>query len=224
MYKLPLSPIDLTTIYKEKMNDSDNYVLLVDYAASKEVLTSKQILTYLANTGFRCAFSEIDYDLIEEFLQLKFLVDSPTLARVIGNIIKYRLGEDIVENHSIEFIENCETSTINDLIEDLSGLPAFIIDSVNNMDNDLSINIETNGNDSSDSLVGLNIYNIIIYATDAVTSVFAKLGFKYEYNTNIFNNKSNYGGKDILKALNEQNIPAFIMGFIPDELRESIPK
>ncbi len=41
MIALPLNPLDLTEIYKNKA-DNDDFTLSVDYTKSKEVLTSKQ--------------------------------------------------------------------------------------------------------------------------------------------------------------------------------------
>nr|MCS5589324.1 hypothetical protein [Candidatus Thioglobus sp.] len=132
MYKLPLSPIDLTTIYKQKLNE-DGYMLEVDYAESKKVLSVKQMLIYLSNTGFTCKFSEVDNELISEYIQLNFLVDSPMLSRIVGNLIKVSLNErvvDVSENFGVEklveFLKE-DGDIINDLIDDIAGLPAFII-------------------------------------------------------------------------------------------------
>lgn len=218
MYKLPLSPIDLTSIYKKKLNESDTYVLLVDYAASKEVLTTKQILMYLSNTGFKCAFSEVDNELIEQYLQLNFLVDSPLLSRIVGNIVMSRLGESVDESYNNDFVNKFDSDTINDLTEDLSGLMPFIINSINDLDNEIEIDIETSGDHDNDSLVGLNILNIIVHCTDAVMGVIKNLGFKTTYNSNIFNNESKYEGKDIFAKLNDNNIVSLIYGFIPKEV------
>jgi hypothetical protein len=217
MYKLPINPIDLTKIYKQKIEDT-KFTLKVDYLKSKEVLTVKQILIYLSNTGFRCSFDTIDNELIDTYIELNFLVDCPQLSRLVGNIIKSRLGHPIVEPHEIDLIDNCTSLTINDLIEDLSGLPAFIIDSSNSLDEgNLTIDIEVNAV-ATDSLVGLNILNIILDSTDALFAVFTTLGFKYDYNSSIYNDSSKYGGVDILSALESKGILKLVLSTIPNEL------
>lgn len=225
MYALPLSPIDLTTIYKQKLNE-DGYMLEVDYAKSKEVLSVKQMLIYLSNTGFTCKFSEVDNELVSSYIQLNFLVDSPMLSRISGNLIKASLGErviDVTSNFGVEeikaFLEE-DSDIINDLIEDISGLPAFVIDTVN--ENGVNIDIDTILDKDSDSLVGLNIFNIIIHATDAVLAVFKNFGIVPKFNNKLFNDDPTCYGKDIYAALHENNIPSFVLGMLPPELtRES---
>ena len=58
-YTLPLNPVDLAEIYKIKA-DQDDYILHVDYEASKKVLSVKHILVYIANTNFKVQFNTID--------------------------------------------------------------------------------------------------------------------------------------------------------------------
>lgn len=226
MYTLPLNPIDLTTIYKQKLNE-EGYILEVDYTESRKVLSTKQMLIYLSNTGFTCKFSEVDNELIREYIQLNFLVDSPMLSRIVGNLIKGSLNEtivDISDNFGVEelitFLKE-DSSIINDLIDDIAGLPAFIIDTIN-CDKHV-IDVATCIDVGNDSLVGLNIFNIIVHSTDAALVVFKNLGFKSKYNSNVFNDKPTCYGKDIYAALHENNIPTLILGMLPPELiRESI--
>ena len=221
MYVLPLSPIDLTTIYKQKLSE-EGYMLEVDYTESKKVLSVKQMLIYLSNTGFTCKFSEVDNDLINEYIQLNFLVDSPMLSRIVGNLIKVSLNErliDVTDNFGVEklvsFVKE-EGDIVNDLIDDIAGLPAFVIDTIN--ENHYSINIDTAPDNDNDSLVGLNIFNIIINSTDAVLVVFKNLGFRSQFNSRVFNNDPTCYGKDIYAALYENNIPKLILGFLPPEI------
>lgn len=218
MYKLPLSPTDLTTIYKKKVAEPDTHVLLVDYAASKEVLTPKQILIYLANTGFRCTFSEVDSVLIEEYIQVNFLVDSPLLSRIVGNIIMRQLGENVGGVYDNEFVNNFDSTFIKALTEDISGLLPFVIKTINDLDSELKIDIETTPVDNENSVVGLNIFNVIVHSTDAVMAVIKNIGFKTTYNSSVFNSDSKFGGKDIFGALHEHNIVSLMFKFIPEEL------
>lgn len=218
MYKLPLSPTDLTTIYKKKLAEPDTHVLLVDYTASKEVLTPKQILIYLANTGFRCAFSEVDTELIEEYVQLNFLVDSPLLSRVVGNIMLSQLGAPVNAGYDNDFINSFDSTTIKHLIKDISGLLPFVISSINNLDSGIAIDIKTSVHSSKDSTTGINVLNVIVHCTDVVMCVIKNLGFIPTYNNVIFNSDSKYGGKDIFAALHEHSIVPLMFKFIPDEL------
>jgi hypothetical protein len=129
-----------------------------------------------------------------------------------------RLGEPVDESYNNDFVNNFDSDTINDLTEDISGLMPFVINSINGLDNEIKIDIETSGDDNNDSLVGLNILNIIVHCTDAVMGVIKNLGFKSTFNTNIFNNESKYGGKDIFASLNDNNIVSLIYRFIPKEV------
>ncbi len=226
MYALPLSPIDLTTIYKQKLNE-DGYMLEVDYAESKKVLSVKQMLIYLSNTGFTCKFSEVDNELISEYISLNFLVDSPMLSRIVGNLIKVALNErvtDVSDNFGVkelvEFLEE-DKDIINDLIDDIAGLPAFIIDTIN--EDKHIIDVETYSDSDNDSLVGLNIFNIIVHSTDAALVVFKNLGFKPKFNSNVFNNDPTCYGKDMYAALHENNIPSFVLGMLPPEITNESP-
>ena len=63
VYTLPLAPQNLVEIYKVKEEDED-FVLWVDYLASKEKLSAKHILIYLANTNFKTTFAQVDEDLL----------------------------------------------------------------------------------------------------------------------------------------------------------------
>ena len=54
-YVLPLAPTDLVAIYKEK-EEKEDYILHIDYTASKEKLKPEHIIIYLANTNFKASF------------------------------------------------------------------------------------------------------------------------------------------------------------------------
>nr|MCS5589778.1 hypothetical protein [Candidatus Thioglobus sp.] len=126
---------------------------------------------------------------------------------------------DVSENFGVEklveFLKE-DGDIINDLIDDIAGLPAFIIDTINC--DEYIIDVETYVDAGNDSLVGLNIFNIIVHSTDAALVVFKNLGFKSEYNSNVFNDKPTCYGKDIYAALHENNIPMFILGMLPPEI------
>ena len=54
-YTLPLAPQDLVAIYKEKEKNKD-FILYVDYHRTKEKLSAKHIIIYLANTNFKAGW------------------------------------------------------------------------------------------------------------------------------------------------------------------------
>ena len=74
-YVLPLAPQNLVEIYKVKEED-EKFVLFVNYLESKEKLTAKHIIIYLANTNFKTTFSAIDSDLLIEYIKSDFLIAS----------------------------------------------------------------------------------------------------------------------------------------------------
>jgi len=89
IYTLPLAPQNLVEIYKVKEEDED-FVLWVDYLASKEKLSAKHILIYLANTNFKTTFAQVDEDLLLEYIKSDFIIDSPFLSRFVVMAIKAR--------------------------------------------------------------------------------------------------------------------------------------
>jgi hypothetical protein len=144
------------------------------------------------------------------------------LSRIVGNLIKVSLNEnilDVTHNFGVEelvsFVKE-DGDLINDLIDDIAGLPAFVIDTINE-DNHV-IDITTSPDEDNDSLVGLNIFNIIVHATDAALVVFKNLGFRDKFNSKVFNNKPTCYGKDIYAALYENSIPKLILGILPPEI------
>ena len=54
-YVIPLAPTDLVQIYKVKEEEKD-FVLFVNYFESREKLSAKHIIIYLANTNFKTTF------------------------------------------------------------------------------------------------------------------------------------------------------------------------
>ena len=66
-YTLPLAPQDLVAIYKQKEEDKD-FILYVDYYQTKQKLSPKHIIIYLANTNFKAGFTFLDEELITEYI------------------------------------------------------------------------------------------------------------------------------------------------------------
>ena len=225
MYTIPLSPIDLTEIYKKKQSDP-SYTLSVNYTESKEKLEPEHILIYLANTGFRSTFDKVDSDLIKAYLELGFLIDAPTITRVVSNIIKMYFEEDIADSVDIFSLEDVSSfideneDLVEDLVVQISSMPTYAMDNINNFEeSDVSID---HGFDivmeEGDSKIGLNILNIFIYAYDAVLIVMANRGMTTNIDTTIFNDSSKYYGSDLMNNLNVSGVLANVMDLLPPEI------
>lgn len=224
MIAIPLNPVDLTEIYNTKLKVKD-FVLNVDYSKSKDVLNSKQILTYLSNTGFRCDFDHIDEQLVVDFISLNFLVDSPVLSRIVANIIKYHFGEPIFdpvdtfteENISL-FVSNNQ-SLVNELVSTISSLPLFVMECMNHLEESVSFNHGIKPVYVDEEInIGPNILNIITAGFDAVLLVFEKLGMSNKINVNILNDNSAYKGVDLMKSLHDNGIVHNIVYLMPKSI------
>jgi|LWDU01.1.fsa_nt_gi hypothetical protein len=226
MIALPLNPLDLTEIYKNKA-DNDDFTLSVDYTKSKEVLTSKQILIYLSNTAFKCGFNTIDEELLLSYIHINFIVDAPSLDRVVSNIIKVKLGGEILDSTELfglddinSFIQNNE-EVVESLISTISGLPIFIMETINSLDNNLTINHNLNVSRTDAKTVGLNYLNIVVNAYDAVLLTFTKRGLRSSINTSIYNTESKYRGIDLYKSLYDKGTVNQILKLLPDDIIEN---
>jgi hypothetical protein len=225
VYKIPLSPIDLTQIYKKKQDDP-TYTLSVDYTESKKDLEPEHILIYLANTGFRSSFDKIDGDLVKAYLELGFLIDAPTLTRVVSNIIRMEMEEDIEDSLEIFSLEQLNyfidenKSLVDDLILQVSSMPLYAMNNINNFE-ESEVHVD-HGYDlklkEGESKIGLNLLNIFTSAYDAVLIVLANRGMSAEIDTSIFNDSSKYYGSDLMNNLNNTGVLSNIMALIPEEM------
>jgi hypothetical protein len=225
MYKIPLSPIDLTKIYQQKQADKE-FMLDVDYSTSKEKLAAKQILIYLANTGFKASFDKIDDELIKNYIELDFLVDSPLLERVVSNIIKVYFDEDpddsleLYSKESIQLFISGNKDLVDDLINVISSMPAFCIDRMETFEDskisfDVDLNVEYV---EAESNVGLNIVNIITSGFDATLLVLSEIGMSTKIDSGVYNDKSKYNGGDIMMAFHDSGVVASVIELMPDDV------
>jgi hypothetical protein len=206
LYTIPLSPIDLASIYKSK---TDSYVLHVDYTKSKEQLTAKQILIYLANTGFRCTFDSIDDDLIQAYMEMDFLVDSPVLSRIVVEIIKQRMDDKTSAPSQKELVD--------DWINAMAELPAFVMGNVNDQECEVAFDVDAIGKYKSPSRVGLNFYHVAANGMDAIAKVISTTGFRGKFNTEFFNDKPKFKGRDIYSALHSKGVVDFVINLLPSK-------
>ena len=135
-YVLPLAPQNLVEIYKVKEED-EKFVLFVNYLESKEKLTAKHIIIYLANTNFKTTFSAIDSDLLIEYIKSDFLIDSPVLSRFIVMVIKTRYmhpltqyEEQLLDMFSKEQLHDFVDKNIelvDELCETISSIIPFVL-------------------------------------------------------------------------------------------------
>jgi hypothetical protein len=224
MYTLPLNPIDLTEIYKKNMED-DSFILLVDYVKSREVLTSKQILIYLSNTGFTASFNRIDGELVTDFIKLDFIVSSHILTRTVGNIIRSRLGHEFAGEsvlftpRDIEEYLKDNGDVVDDLIDDMSGIPSYIIDTINSdEESNICLNDNMTFSEYDKSTTGLNILSITSDGLDSLALVISKKGLNSGINTNVFNKASKYHGGDLYHMLYKTGVVNFVLSLFPEDL------
>jgi hypothetical protein len=216
MNKLPLSPTDLVTIYKEKLTNK-SYVLMIDYEGSKEVLGVEHILIYLSNTGFTAGFSSVDDELLLKYIGLDFLVDSPILTRVWANILRTKVGVPLSDKDELllgifsledikSFISN-NKETVESLERSLRSVVVAIID--NAMDEE-----ELTGSESG---LGVNVGYLLRDAIDAVMGVISKKGINKQVDTSVFNNKSKFFGGDIFKWMSDNGTLKLVASMLPKE-------
>ena len=84
----------MAKIYKQKEEDKD-FILYVDYYQTKQKLSPKHIIIYLANTNFKAGFTFLDEELITEYIKSDFMIDCPILVRMVSIIVRMRLHYDI---------------------------------------------------------------------------------------------------------------------------------
>ena len=231
-YALPLAPQDLVDIYKQKENDKE-FVLWVDYAKSREKLTAKNILIYLSNTNFKCHFSEIDEDLIIEYIKSDFMVDCSLLARFTTMCIKTRLQYEfnvaekqltflISEDKIIEIVEN-NLELIDELCNTLSQLIAFVLhkfynelpDDIREKEVNIKPIIEEIEIIDKPVSCGVNVLRIVTDAWDAFLLITSRFGFTKYFNKQIYNDKPTYFGSDLYYVLVHTRIVENILKMMP---------
>lgn len=224
MVILPLNPVDLTEIYKSKL-DNDEFTLAVDYTSSKEKMNARQVLIYLSNTAFKCGFDSVDAKLVEAYMTLNFMVDSPSLDRIVANILKVRMGVEPTDSLELFGLDNISSFIANNeqLVEDLvvtiATLPLFVADSVNAMeDGNIKITGLPSYTEYSSSRLGLNFINIVSNGFDAALKVISAMGFNDSMNTSIFNDESKYAGVDLMKMLHVRGVSYTILDMFPEDM------
>lgn len=231
-YVLPLAPQNLVEIYKVKEED-EKFVLFVNYLESKEKLTAKHIIIYLANTNFKTTFSAIDSDLLIEYIKSDFLIDSPVLSRFIVMVIKTRYmhsltkyEEQLLDMFSKEqlhdFVDK-NIELIDELCETISSIIPFVLTtfysnlSDENKEKEFEL-VETLKEITETDLpsnCGPNIARLITDGWDGFLLICEKLGFSKTYNKQVFNDKPSYFGKDLFYILTQTNITNNILGMLP---------
>lgn len=202
MYNIPLNPTDLVEIYKVRSENPD-YVLAVNYTASKEHLTPTQILTYLANTGFTPKFDSIDDELVDAYIKLPFVLEAPELAQAVaGQVLNYLEGG----------VYTLGTSVLEELTTSLSEVVPFCVQSVNDFaESSFTVNIETVEVYKQDSVVGVNLLYIIMFGLDVLIAICQQRDIKGKYNASVFTDEPRYGGRDLYHALASNNLVAFLL-------------
>ena len=238
-YVLPLAPQNLVEIYKVKEED-EKFVLFVNYLESKEKLTAKHIIIYLANTNFKTTFSAIDSDLLIEYIKSDFLIDSPVLSRFIVMIIKTRhmhpltqYEEQLLDMFSKDQLHDFVDKNIelvDELCETISSIIPFVLttfysnlsDENKEKEFELAETLEEISEVDVPSNCGPNIARLITDGWDGFLLVCEKLGFSKTYNKQVFNDKPSYFGKDLFFVLTQTNITNNILGMLPKGFLQTV--
>lgn len=231
---LPLTPQDLVSIYKEKEEEDDGeFVLWVDYVKSREKLTPQHLLIYLANTNFKASFAQVDEDLILEYIKTDFMVDSPTLDRIVANIIKRRYQHQISDlegmmyklfglNQIDAFIQT-HSELVDELCIGMISAVPFILTKLAGALSEEDLQKETNLIDicaqiktiDKPSNLGPNVANFVNTIFDAFCCILSEEGFVLEYNKQLYNDSPKFFGKDVYNVFCETGITANIIEFLP---------
>jgi|TARA_B110000977_G_scaffold7441_2_gene10229 hypothetical protein len=228
-YTLPLNPVDLAEIYKIKA-DQDDYILHVDYEASKKVLSVKHILVYIANTNFKVQFNTIDAELINEYIKCDFLVECPIIARVIAIITKRKYDHDfntvddaintVWSNDFIDEYLEQHGELLEDLLYTMQHIPLFCLDQSTKYDDKFKLFVpEDLEYTDVDTSVGLNIVYIATYALDLLYLLGMQNGPWPSSNLNkrVFNDASKYKGSDLYNTLLKQGVASSMLELFEEE-------
>jgi hypothetical protein len=231
-YTLPLSPQDLVAIYKEKEKNK-NFILYVDYEKTKEKLSAKHIIIYLANTNFKAGFTYIDGELIAEYIRSDFMVDSPILVRMLAIIVRMRLHYEIndaerqllflfPEDNIHGFIEE-NIDLVDELIETISQAVPFALTSLYENLSDVAKKDEVELTNYVNSIevvdkpsnCGPNVARFMTEGWDGFLCVIHNMGVANKFNKAVYNSQPKYFGKDLYFIMNETRVIDQIMGLFP---------
>ena len=231
-YVIPLAPTDLVQIYKVKEEEKD-FVLFVNYLESREKLSAKHIIIYLANTNFKTTFSGIDEELLVEYIKSDFLIDSPLLSRFVVMLMKTRYGHalnHLEENLLLQFSKeqlhdfvDKHVELIDELCETIASIIPFVLCTfyANLSDENKEKEFEL-GEAIKDIVVtdeptncGPNIARLVTDGWDGFLLVCSMLGFSKKYNKQLFNEKPSYFGKDLFFMLGQTKIVENILSMMP---------
>jgi len=213
--KLPLSPTDLVVIYKEKQENSA-YVLMIDYEGTKEVLSVEHILIYLANTGFVSGFSSVDSELLLKYIEMDFLVDSPTIARVWANILKTWVNAPLSESDQA-LLSLFSEADIAKFIEENQALLQRMADSLCSVAVAVITNIMETTPNETESHLGTNMGFLLRDSIDAVLNVIVEKGLSDTVDVSVFNDQSKYFGGDIYKWMHDNGVLRLICSMLPKD-------
>ncbi len=231
-YVIPLAPTDLVQIYKVK-EENEDFLLFVDYDESRNKLSAKHIIIYLANTNFKTSFTSVDEDLILEYIKSDFLIDSPMLTRYIVMVIKTRLQhplneleEQLLHSFSKERLHDFVDKNIelvDELCQTISSIIPFVLctfyENLSEEDKKLEYEISEAIKEitvvDEPSNCGPNIARLITEGWDGFLLICSVNGFSTQYNKQVFNNKPSYFGKDLFYILSHTRIVENILSMMP---------
>jgi hypothetical protein len=231
-YTLPLAPQDLVAIYKQKEEDKD-FILYVDYYQTKQKLSPKHIIIYLANTNFKAGFTFLDEELITEYIKSDFMIDCPILVRMVSIIVRMRLHYDIngaekkltilfPEEKIHQFIEQ-NIELVDELIETIRdsvpwamvNLHENLTDEAKKEEKELTNFINNIDVYDKPSNCGPNVARFITEAWDGFLCIIHNKGVSSTYNKTVYNEQPKYFGKDLYYIMNETRVIDQIMALFP---------
>jgi len=225
-YILPLDPLDLAAIYKEKQG-KDIYILNVDLEKSLEKIKYSNIMLYLSNTGFTCDFDEYTDDILIEYITSKNLVDSPTLASIWYMIISSFNGinnedPELYELYGIMSVEKFIIRN-NKLVKNASKLLADIALNLIN-ENSKLIKPEYNNNsfgtldlrmEETDNVISKNITEIAKYYPEILFISLINLPEgEFIVDKDFFDGNSKYKGTTLMGYLNTIGVSEILYNFL----------
>ena len=124
---LPLTPDVMVEFFKDKST-----VYEVDLEASLSALNERSMLTYLANLGINCSFTQVNDNLLREYLTMKNFTNIHVLQLIHANLLYYAKYNEVLypetlelfnEEHMIEFLQ----ANVDVIVEQLVFLDSMML-------------------------------------------------------------------------------------------------
>jgi hypothetical protein len=170
----------------------------------------------LANTGFVSGFSSVDSDLLVKYIEMDFLVDSPTIARIWANILKTWVNAPL-SNSDKALLPLFDEAAIAEFITENQELIERIANSLCSVTVAVIANIMETTPSTTESQLGTNMGFLLRDSIDAVLCVIVEKGLTDVVDASVFNDKSKYVGGDIYKWMHDNGVLRLICSMLPED-------